>query len=246
MMHLIRRVANFFAMGHRSDGQPPRVGPSLSPEPDLPHPFGYKSAWFAVKSEDTSAIFEAFQLTERQVSNWQAGIGFSYDMDRQYKGVKKPVFVAPPVEGWTLVLAGLNIVADSPAGVENVRRILNVLSECFGEAHYYGSYRVVGYVAWFRSIGGEVTRGFSFADGTLFANDGQTTQAELDMGCFDMTGMDEEQLWEAIEAEEEDDRFGFSEDDPMELAGVWSVNPLALGQINGANPGTGLAGLLSK
>ncbi len=216
---------------------------ALSEEPDLPVPFGYKSVWFAVKSDDTLAVFDAFNLTSQLTANWETGVSFAYDYTRQFKGKESPVFVAPPLEGWTLVLAGLNIAADSSENIEKLRNLLNRLSEKFGEVQYFGSYRGADYVSWFKSLNGNIVRGFSYADGTLFANEGQTTQAELDIGYFDMTAMDETMFWDALQEDEEDGTYHFDEEDPMKIAEFWSVNPLSIDVGTGIVPATGLVGL---
>ncbi len=214
----------------------------LSSEPDLPTPFGYKSVWFAVKTEDTSAVFSAFNLQSEQPANWASGIKFLYDFDSHFKRGEKPVFVSPPVSGWTLILAGLNFSADSSEKTEYLRNLLNRLSKEFGEAQYFGSYRVVGYVAWYRSISGSIERGFSFADGTLFANEGNTSEAELEIGYFDMSGMDEANIWETLMEAEEEGEYFFDEEDPMKIAELWSVNPLSVDQEKDLEPSIGLVG----
>ena len=166
---------------------------------------------------------------------------FSYDFDRQFSEPEKPVFISPPVNGWTLVLGGLSFSADSQERIGGIRRRLCELSNRFGEAQYFGSYRVVGYVAWYKASNGEVERGLSLADGTVFANEGATSQAELDIGCFDMSGMDEGEVLDRIF--EEEDFSLFDEESPMKIAEIWSVNPLSLPLDGEAEPATGIAGL---
>jgi hypothetical protein len=218
----------------------------LSSIPDFPQPFGYKSTWLAVRTENTKAVFDALGLTQEVTANWQAGVQFSYNYD--FKENIVPVFVAPPVDGWTLVLTGLGLTSDTDENTADLERLLRQLSHRFGECQYFGSYRVVGYVAWYKAIDGMVTRGFSFADGSLFANSGPTSTAEFDAGLLDLTGMNEEALWQAIESVDDIDKANilFDEETPMKVAGGWSVNPLSLGVSQGAVTATGLAGFLIK
>ena len=218
----------------------------LSSIPDFPHPFGYKSTWLAVRTENTKAVFDALELSEEETANWQTGVQFSYNRD--FKENIVPVFVAPPVDGWTLVLTGLGLTSDTEENTAYLERLLAKLSHQFGECQYFGSYRVVGYVAWYKAIDGMVTRGFSFADGSLFANSGPMSPAEFDAGLFDLTGMTEEALWQAIDSVEDNDKANilFDEETPMKVARGWSVNPLSLGVSEGNETATGLAGFLIK
>jgi hypothetical protein len=219
--------------------------PKLSSTADLPRPFGYKSTWLAVRTEDTKAVFDAIGLTQGVISNWKSGIKFSYNRDFDKNVV--PTFVTPPVNGWTLVLTGLGLGADGEAPKSELETLLKHLSKRFGESQYFGSYRVVDYVSWYRAKNGKIERGFSFADGTLFANIGQTTKAELDAGYFDMTDMTEQMLWDVfMKAEEESQTYYINEEDPMKIAETWSVNPLSIDKVQGLIAATGLAGLLIK
>ena len=236
-------MLNMSAVQAEENGQTKLL--KLSSTPDLPQPFGYKSTWLAVRTEDTKAVFEALGLTQKATANWASGIRFSYDRD--LVGNVGPVFVAPPVKGWTLVLTGLELAADGAKNKQELEILLRHLSKLFGECQYFGSYRVVDYVSWYRAINGEITRGFSMADGILFANEGQTTQVELNAGNFDMTGMTEEEIWNVLlKAEEESQTYFFREDDPMKVAEDWSLNPLSIDNVQGLSPATGLAGLLAR
>jgi hypothetical protein len=218
----------------------------LSSIPDFPQPFGYKSTWLAVRTESTKAVFDALGLSEESIANWQTGVQFSYNRD--FKENIVPVFVAPPVDGWTLVLTQLGLTSESDENTAELERLLRQLSHEFGECQYFGSYRVVGYVAWYKAIDGVVMRGFSFADGSLFANSGPMSSAEFDAGLFDLTGMTENAIWQAIDSVEDKDRANvlFDEETPMKVARGWSLNPLSLGVSEGNDTATGLAGFLIK
>ncbi len=200
----------------------PDPAPAMDEKPPVKVAFGYKSAWFAISSEDTQSIFDAFGLTDPKSANWPDGLTFAYsDVTASQSS---PTFVTPPVNGWTFVLTGLRYSADSPKGIETLNARLKELSEKFGEAQYFGSYRVVDYVAWYKAQKGKIVRGFSFADGTLFDNSGATTDAELASGLFDMTGMDEDAFWAFLMASESEGKpMHFVEDDPMRVAERWSV-----------------------
>lgn len=218
--------------------------PPLDAEPDLPLPFGYKCAWFAIRTSDTQAVAEVLSLAQTTRANWAAGLEMALDFAGRFPRSSKPAFVAPPVQGWTLVAVGLGVTADSHENVALITAGLDTLSRHFGEAQYFGSYRVVDYVAWFRSVDGTTRRGFSHADGQLFANLGQMTQVEEEIGSFDMNGLDECGFFDELMQSTEDDSDILSEETPAEVAGAWSVNPLKLDKLDEVKPATGLAGFL--
>ena len=64
------------------------------------------------------------------------------------------MFITPPVDGWTLVATGDDLEADNAERTARVVAVLERLSAQFGEAQFFGSYRVVSYAAWFRAAGG--------------------------------------------------------------------------------------------
>ena len=65
---------------------------------------------------------------------------------------------------------------------------------------------------------------------------------------FDLTGMNESELWEVIlEEEDEEQAYDFfDEETPMLIAERWSVNPLSLELHDGSDAATGLVGILPK
>lgn len=200
-------------------------------KPSVEVAFGYKSAWFAIPSTDTRLVFEALGLTSPKTANWSDGLAFAHSDNAKSKN--SPTFVTPPVEGWSFVITGLRYSADSPDHIEALNERLKSLSKTFGEAHYFGSYRVVGYVAWYKAQSGKIVRGFSFADGTLYENTGATTDAELAIGLFDMTDMDEDALWDFVMAAEDEGKpVSFDESDPMRIAERWSVAQPTLGMMS--------------
>ena len=183
-------------------------GPDVPLATDRPVPFGYKTTWLTVRSDSSEAVSKALGLTKTSSATWVGGVSKSSG--------KTWVFVTP-----------------SDAKVEHLHSLLHRLSLTFGEAQYFGSSRVVGYVAWFKSVAGETVRAFSYADGTLFANQGDTTEAERALGYPDMAGLDARAIWDALD--ETDARM--DEEDPMRIAERWSVNPLHLDQKDADGPG---------
>ncbi|MCZ8521780.1 hypothetical protein [Paenibacillus sp. KR2-11] len=201
--------------GARLRIHPPEDASAVDASPDVPVPFGYKSQWYAVRSTDTQAVAEAFDLREALPCNWNSGLRRASD----FTGV----FVTPPLRGWILVVGWSLPDLSSPQGEPySVTSLLQRLSRDFGEAHYYATHRVVEYHAWAQATGGELVRGYAYA--------GESEETVLDIG--ERTAEERElglSYGSSLEEGEEDDdvRMRPTEEDVVRLAGLWSVNPLA-------------------
>lgn len=202
--------------------------------------FGYKTAWLAIKSKDTQAICDLIQLVDCNAANWEKGVQTALEGS----GQRFPVYIAPPLAGWTLVLVGLNLVADNAQSRQQIETLMCELSGAFGECQYFGSYRVVDYAAWFKAVDGEMVRGFSFADGEYHTNLGKTTKAELDIGLGDISDLSIQELNSL--APFPDDPNGVTrwpnEDDPLLIAEKWSINPLKINLIENGTKDIGILG----
>ncbi|WP_457648870.1 hypothetical protein [Profundibacter sp.] len=202
--------------------------------------FGYKTAWLAIKSKDTQAICDSMQLVDCTAANWEKGVQTAIEGS----GQRFPVYIAPPLAGWTLVPVGLNLVADNAQSTQQIETLVCKLSGAFGECQYFGSYRVVDYAAWFKAVDGEMVRGFSFADGEYHANFGKTTKAELDIGLGDISGLSIQELNSL--APFPDDPNGVTrwpnDDDPLLIAEKWSINPMKVNLVEDVEKGVGLLG----
>lgn len=78
----------------------------LSKIPDKPVSFGYKMYWYALRTEKTRDVIEAFDLQNPRPINWKFGVqttGSRKYRYQRYSGNKSAIFVSPPVCGWTLV-----------------------------------------------------------------------------------------------------------------------------------------------
>lgn len=199
--------------------------------------FGRKATWLAISTTDTQSVATALGLTETSEVEWSAGVADVYA-----RRAENWAFVAPPVQGWTLVFTGLSVAADSDAGVARVTALLRDLSKTYGQAQYFGSYRVVDYVAWARAENGTLSRAFSWADGQMYWTQGPLDPAEEALGYFETQGLTTDQVWEQLFALEEKDVYLFDEDDPSGIAQVWSVNPLTIEADDVAENATGLLG----
>lgn len=238
-------------LAKKKAGPPPLQPFTPSAVPDPPFGFGYKTSWIAVRGEPAQ-LAEALSLQNVVAANWESGLFPA----RRYignLGTRPVVFVTPPLSGWSIAVShGLPALDEratdeqfqkqAPLGERSGRFILMMqsLAARFEDVQYFGSYRVVGYVAWCRARDGRIERAFGYADGQLFANLGSTTPEEAKIGFPDLSGLS---LDEATDKLFESDG-STHEELPAKLAGEWSINPLTLEEA-GYPSSVGVAGYLS-
>ena len=196
-------------------------------EPDTPgEGFGLKNFWLAIRSEDSEKILTCLPPErEQRRANWDKGLGYIY----RYAGddnAQHSVFVTPPVQGWTFIV-GWGI----PELNHRVRAAFDRLTapflQAFADIQYYGSYRVVDYIAWGRAEGGIWQRLFAFADAEILCSEGAQTDAEQALGLPDIRSTDDFETegvfkhWLGCHDEET----------PLRLAGQWSIDPDTLPDI---------------
>lgn len=208
--------------------------PEIDDTPDMPIRFGWKVYWLAVPSDDSEAVVEALQRAEPRFAaaevkpcNWRSGF------DRIYANFMNPeVFVSPSVGGWVLLVNW-----QPPGGDETVdayRRVLEGLSRRFGEAYAFGSHRVVSLTMYAVAHGGELLRCVAQADAEQMMDYGQRLPAEADLNLLTLAEVQERshELDEDEEALDELwDRWP-GEQDVVELAARWSLDPSTLDQFD--------------
>jgi hypothetical protein len=167
---------------------------------DRPEPFGYKCCWFALPTDDAAAVAESLGLVDVNPSNWSDGLARAY----KYEGV----FVTPAVGAWTLAMGKLPEMTEAP-----FFPVLQRLSQRFGEAQYFGNYRVVDYYGWARAIDGEVIRAYLCLQGDVPIDRGERTPEEA--------SLDRSLSAAEIEATGDSPR----EEDVLRVARQWSLNP---------------------
>ncbi len=187
------------------------------PKADKPRSFGYKCAWYALRTNDADALVAALKLKGVAVSTWAKGIEAAY---------ADKVFVTPPLGEWILAAGRcLFYEGDSP---KSVLPVLAKLSKRFGEAQYFCTYRVPEAHCWAVARSGKLVRAFGYIGerGEITWNEGKPTKAELALGkgLLDFPGPDESQV--------------------MEVAAAWSVNPCDL-ETNFTEPGLGRLGIVA-
>ncbi len=130
------------------------------------------AAWLAIRSRNLPVVQAALGLTNPQPCTWMEGIV------REQK-----LFIAPPVNGWILVVgSGLPDAGDD---VDVTFKFLLELSHKLGHVQYFAANRVLGHHAWAMLEAGRVVRAYAWAGQTLW-NQGVKTRAELELGlkCF--------------------------------------------------------------
>jgi hypothetical protein len=176
--------------------------PTRSAEPDKPISFGYKCAWYAMRTNDIEAAVLAMGLAGTVESSWAHGVEAAHS---------DKVFVTPPLGGWILAL-GRTLFHVDTTHAESVVPMLTKLSSVFGEAQYFATHRVVEAHCWALARVGKLIRAYAYVgdQGEITWDEGQPTEAELALGegALEFPGPNESQL--------------------MQIAEAWSINPSEL------------------
>jgi len=175
-------------------------------------PFGLKTAWLALRTERPRDVATALGLVEVREESWRRGLDAVERADES----PSPVFITPPVDGWTLV-----VLPDSLADVDESLD-LEALSRRFGEAQSFHSHRVSDYYAWQRWVDGSPRRRYAWIgdQGEIPYDEGEPAAAEAGIvrrgdldGDLDVTFADEDVL--------------------LDVAAEWSIDPMTLGERPG-------------
>ena len=172
--------------------------------------FGYKTAWFAVRSSNADAVIRALRLTNPVPAEAQAAITLAYDDGSSDLSGK--VFVTPPLGGWTLATStGFLAVADAqPSQLTDL--VARISAELATEVQFFATHRIVEAHLWARAINGQISRAHLYV--------GESGETQMDVG----------------EPTPEEVALGLNlrdpnEEDVMSVAGKWSVNPSLLDDI---------------
>lgn len=257
---------------------PDEPEPHFDSTPDLPETFGYKIKWFAVRADHPAAVLEALGIVAEAPANWACGMAAAYRWSSA-ENATKWVFASPAVEGWVFLMGvslpyPINTIDGDHCGIGRAFDVVFArLKSRFEEVQFFGSHRVVGFVAWARAIRGTPERVFAYGDGDVYANIGEQSPEEGALGfprldglsAFDATDRifelaDEQSarrdalVASGVPAREAlvQSREGKAdalpdEEDVVKLAGLWSVDPRQLDEPGRAQePGVGLVARLPE
>jgi len=184
-------------------------------KPDAPISFGFKCAWYALRTNDLDAVVSALGIAAPVISSWANGI------EAAYTG---KVFVTPPLGEWILAV-GTSLFHQDHSAEKSVAPILKRLSRTFGEAQYFATHRVVEAHCWALARNGTIARAFEYVGdhGEITWNTGNPTEAEHLLGA------------EVLEFP------GPSESHVMQVASAWSIDPSEL-ESNHTQLSLGLVG----
>jgi hypothetical protein len=179
--------------------------PLTLPEGPRGVPFGYKTAWLAVRGGDPKAVADALGLEERRAAGWEEGIEQT-DVD------DRGVFVTPPTGGWVLAVGAP--LGSAPPDAAALSRTLGT------EVQYFGTHRVSDWATWVLARDGETLRCFELAGDVGQASAyGEPTDIERELG-FDWALPAGSDLAAGDEWPDEET--------VMQVAGAWSVDPQTL------------------
>ncbi|RZL40428.1 MAG: hypothetical protein EOP35_00905 [Rubrivivax sp.] len=183
--------------------------------------FGYKTAWFAVHTADTRAVADALGLRNLRPSSAEDGIAAGY-------GEAGQVFLTPPVRGWTLAMSQgfLDLADGAPPAFAGLLPRLS--AELQAEVQFFASHRVAEAHAWARATHGELARAYAYngCQGEVQIDQGGQTADEIALGHRFFNPAAPQASGDAYW--ERDDLRYPNEEDVMQVAGAWSVDPQSL------------------
>ena len=215
----------------RVEPQAPRVEPNMTdtPRADRPVPFGYKIAWYAVRTTDVRAVAKAVGLRRERPASWAEGIEAAHESE---------TFVTPPVNGWVFVVS--STLAERISEQKPWTQLI-ALSSPFGEAQAFCSHRVVDLHVWAKALKGHLVRAYGYlgeSGETIFDTGDQSAEERaLGFRFFDERSSEanDDAYWGRSDLSYPD------EDSVMAIARRWSLAPVDLDE-SFAEPMLGLLG----
>jgi hypothetical protein len=131
------------------------------------------------------------------------------------------LFVAPPVNGWTLVIG--SDLPDPADDIDICFRFLVDLSHKLGQVQFFHANPIWNHHAWARIESGQVVRAYAWAGKTLW-NQGIKTRAELALGlkCFHYVESPAQFSSRQLEI------LSANTEKVASLASRWSLDPVAV------------------
>ncbi|WRZ89725.1 hypothetical protein OHB54_12035 [Streptomyces sp. NBC_01007] len=180
---------------------------------------GYKTAWLSVPGRDNGQVADALGLLARVAMDWETGTLAAY---------RRGVFVASPVDGWTLAHGGIHLTAGHEDSGPALLSWLESLGLRLGDFQYFRTDRIGEYHSWARVEAGRVVRAYCYdnwSDPVLRI--GEPTEIERELGVG-LRGQEEGMAnWNESEW---DDWYAAmpSERHVMAIAQRWGICPLEI------------------
>lgn len=201
---------------------------------DLMEPFGPKSCWLSVHGTRADDVASALRLVDVREAGWSEAIEAVDDPGLVALTPPLPAGVLPtatrglfarPENSWVLVLG------------EDVNAEVVALSAALHtEVQGFTTHRVVEEHRWTLARDGQLVRDFGYLgeSGEVTGWTGLPTPAELAFGLPGVARLSDADRAHLLER-------GVTEDDLLQIAGAWSIDPSAL---SGPAPGPCLIGSL--
>ncbi|MFI0966285.1 hypothetical protein ACH4S8_33555 [Streptomyces sp. NPDC021080] len=181
---------------------------------------GYKTSWLAVPGASSGDVADALGLVGRVAMDWEAGTEAAY---------RRGVFVASPVDGWTLAHGRIHLDASHEGGGPAILSWLGSLGGRFGDLQYFRTDRIGDYHAWARVEAGRVVRAYCYdgMTGDVPLRLGEPTGIERRLGAG-LRGLEEgRENWS--EADWDDWHAAMpNEQQVMAIARNWGICPLEI------------------
>ncbi len=192
---------------------------------DNPINFGYKTSWLAIKTNQTEKVAEILKLENCRPCNWKYGIEYAYT---------NSIFIAPPVNGWTLVVTNFNLTT-----YKNYNEILNLvklLSTKFDAVQYFANHRNIDYYIWIKANNGSLNRigSINSTEGQSISLKGNPTEIEISHNLIN-NNIDSDDYWDEIMSLVDEEFI-------MEVAENWSINPTKIDSYTSFEKRLGIIG----
>lgn len=168
--------------------------------------------WLAVRSQNPQAVQDALGVQHVRPCSWSDALAPSFE---------PRLFIAPPVDGWILVM-GCDL-PDPADDIDVCFKFLTGLSVKLGEVQFFSRHRAVSHHGWARIEEGRVVRAYAWAGETLW-NQGEITTAERDLKLRCLPYAETGEVLGFGERE----RFALNTERVVRLAAVWSIDPTAV------------------
>lgn len=189
-------------------------------------PFEQPCRWLAIRGDSVSSVQAALHLRHVVQCSWEVGLVEAHE---------DKLFISAPISGWIIVVG--SSLPDPSEDVDRCYLFLTGLSRQLGQVQFFSANRVLNHHAWVLLERGHITRGYAWADETVW-NQGPMTSPErdLEMRCFDYGSEVHFAHREVLAANVEK---------VTQLAARWSVDPSAISESNWRGA-TGIVGEFKK